>query len=171
MYYLQEEFKVLAEKERIVKERENLLIAAKINWNKTIDVEVQRKVQCVQEVRNPIPRSTRNSGSWQCHIFTHFPYTELYERETFFLCMPCTELMKALFHYVQEHKAEIKKMDQLIREKERENKRLKESFDTLKAANDTLKKQVSRRICSRTDSTEFLIQNKFSHIMLSWNVC
>ena len=63
MYYLQEEFKVLAEKERVVKERENLLIAAKINWNKTIDVEVQRKVQCVQEVRNPIPRGTRNSGS------------------------------------------------------------------------------------------------------------
>ena len=46
-------------------------------------------------------------------------------------------------------------MDQLIREKERENKRLKESFDTLKAANDTLKKQVSRQMCSRTDSTEF----------------
>ena len=81
--------------------------------------------------------------------------------------MPCTELMKALFHYVQEHKAEIKKMDQLIREKERENKRLKESFDTLKAANDTLKKQVSRQMCSRADSTEFLIQNKFSHIILS----
>ena len=60
MYYLQEEFKVLAEKERIVKERESLLIAAKINWNKTIDVEVQRKVQCVQEVRNPIPYCTRN---------------------------------------------------------------------------------------------------------------
>ena len=38
----------------------------------------------------------------------------------------------------------MKKTEQLIREKEKENKRLKESFDTLKAANDTLKKQVSR---------------------------
>ena len=145
MYYLQEEFKVLAEKERVVKERENLLIAAKINWNKTIDVEVQRKVQCVQEVRNPTPRSTRNSGSLQCHIFADFPYIGLYGRKMFVLCCPpFTELMKAFFQYVQEHKAEIKRMDQLIREKERENKRLKENFDTLKAANDTLKKQVSR---------------------------
>ncbi len=33
-------------------------------------------------------------------------------------------------------------MEQALKEKEKDNKRLRDNFDTLKSANDTLKKQV-----------------------------
>ena len=50
--HLKEEFRVLAEKERSLKERENMLIAAKINWDKTIEVEVQQKIHSFEQVSN-----------------------------------------------------------------------------------------------------------------------
>ena len=36
----------------------------------------------------------------------------------------------------------MKKMEQALKEKDKDNKRLRDNFDTLKSANDTLKKQV-----------------------------
>ena len=54
MYFIfilkKEEFKVLAEKETVLKEREGILIAARMNWDKTVDVEVQQKLQRIQQV-------------------------------------------------------------------------------------------------------------------------
>ena len=43
---------------------------------------------------------------------------------------------------LQEHRAEVERLDQVNKEKAKENKRLKDSFDTLKVANDTLRKEV-----------------------------
>ena len=42
----------------------------------------------------------------------------------------------------QKHKAEISKLEYSLKEKTKENKRLKDNFDTLKMANDVQKKEV-----------------------------
>ncbi|XP_013389545.1 coiled-coil domain-containing protein 138 isoform X2 [Lingula anatina] len=42
----------------------------------------------------------------------------------------------------EEHIAEISKMEQILREKSKENKRLKDNFETIKQANDSLKKEL-----------------------------
>ncbi|XP_053160765.1 coiled-coil domain-containing protein 138 isoform X2 [Hemicordylus capensis] len=43
----------------------------------------------------------------------------------------------------EQHEAEIQQLSEALKEKTKENKRLKSSFDTLKELNDTLKKQLS----------------------------
>uniref|UniRef100_S4RTY3 Coiled-coil domain containing 138 n=1 Tax=Petromyzon marinus TaxID=7757 RepID=S4RTY3_PETMA len=43
----------------------------------------------------------------------------------------------------QQHAAEVQELSEALREKSRENKRIKASFDTLKDMNDSLKKQMS----------------------------
>ena len=48
--FLQEEFRILSEKDRALKQRENELIAARINWDKTIEAEVERKVHSFHQV-------------------------------------------------------------------------------------------------------------------------
>ena len=42
----------------------------------------------------------------------------------------------------QDHQLALEKQDFQLKEKTREQKRLKENFDTLKSANDTLRKEV-----------------------------
>lgn len=44
---------------------------------------------------------------------------------------------------LQKYKADIFRLETLLREKNKENKRLKDNFETLKQANDALKKEVS----------------------------
>lgn len=46
------------------------------------------------------------------------------------------------FPLLQKHRKEISDLEQQLREKGKENKRLKENFETLKLANDTLRKEV-----------------------------
>ncbi|XP_077984330.1 coiled-coil domain-containing protein 138-like [Glandiceps talaboti] len=43
----------------------------------------------------------------------------------------------------EEHKAEIEQMEEILKTKIRESKRLKTSFDTMKQSNDTMKKKIS----------------------------
>jgi hypothetical protein len=44
---------------------------------------------------------------------------------------------------LQQSQAELEKMEEVLREKIRENNRLKDSFETIKQANEGLRKQVS----------------------------
>ncbi|XP_018423699.1 PREDICTED: coiled-coil domain-containing protein 138 [Nanorana parkeri] len=54
------------------------------------------------------------------------------------------EIMHEKFGIMKEkHDAEVKHLSEALREKIKENKRLKSSFDTLKEMNDTLKKQLN----------------------------
>ena len=47
-----------------------------------------------------------------------------------------------IFIFFQKYKADIFRLETLLREKTKENKRLKDNFETLKQANDALKKEV-----------------------------
>ncbi|XP_034613969.1 coiled-coil domain-containing protein 138 isoform X1 [Trachemys scripta elegans] len=54
------------------------------------------------------------------------------------------EEVHAKFQIIKEqHEAEVKQLSETLREKTKESKRLKSSFDTLKEMNDSLKKQLS----------------------------
>ncbi|KAM8977429.1 coiled-coil domain-containing protein 138 [Pelodytes ibericus] len=54
------------------------------------------------------------------------------------------EIVHAKFRLMKEqHDAEVKQLSDALKEKIKENKRLKSSFDTLKEMNDTLKKQLN----------------------------
>uniref|UniRef100_A0A8D0G8V1 Coiled-coil domain containing 138 n=1 Tax=Sphenodon punctatus TaxID=8508 RepID=A0A8D0G8V1_SPHPU len=54
------------------------------------------------------------------------------------------EEVHAKFQIIKEqHEAEVKQLSEALKEKTKENKRLKSSFDTLKEMNDSLKKQLS----------------------------
>ncbi|XP_048350863.1 coiled-coil domain-containing protein 138 isoform X2 [Sphaerodactylus townsendi] len=54
------------------------------------------------------------------------------------------EKVHAKFQIIKEqHEAEIQQLSEALKEKTKENKRLRSSFDTLKELNDTLKKQLS----------------------------
>lgn len=48
-----------------------------------------------------------------------------------------------IYFLFQKYKADIFRLETLLREKNKENKRLKDNFETLKQANDALKKEVS----------------------------
>ena len=43
---------------------------------------------------------------------------------------------------VQKHQREVSALQELLRERTKENRRLKSSFDTIKELNDTMKKQA-----------------------------
>lgn len=61
-----------------------------------------------------------------------------------FECSTCYEInIYHLFSFFQKYKADIFRLETLLREKNKENKRLKDNFETLKQANDALKKEVS----------------------------
>lgn len=47
-----------------------------------------------------------------------------------------------VFWWFQKYKAEVAKLELALKEKTRENKRLKDNFETLKMANDAQKKEV-----------------------------
>ncbi|XP_073520928.1 coiled-coil domain-containing protein 138 isoform X2 [Phyllobates terribilis] len=53
------------------------------------------------------------------------------------------EIVHQKFQIMKEHNMEVKQLSDALKEKIKENKRLKSSFDTLKEMNDTLKKQLN----------------------------
>ena len=58
---------------------------------------------------------------------------------------PCEVVVAEIsshYNVFQKHKAEISKLEYSLKEKTKENKRLKDNFDTLKMANDVQKKEV-----------------------------
>lgn len=63
-----------------------------------------------------------------------------------------------MYHYflLQKYKADIFRLETLLREKNKENKRLKDNFETLKQANDALKKEVSHTFKKKTGQKNFL---------------
>ena len=60
-------------------------------------------------------------------------YQQVWEPLTFNFFCSCLE---------QEHDKQVQELEAIIRERSKENKRQKESFDTLKQANDGLRSQV-----------------------------
>lgn len=53
-----------------------------------------------------------------------------------------TEVQRRVASLQQEHKISLEKLEILVKEKNKELKRMKESFDTVKVANDSLRKEV-----------------------------
>ena len=50
--------------------------------------------------------------------------------------------MYVCMYVTQETKSASERLEQVLKEKDKENKRLRDSFDTLKHHNETLKRQV-----------------------------
>ncbi|KAJ6667452.1 hypothetical protein lerEdw1_016573 [Lerista edwardsae] len=58
----------------------------------------------------------------------------------------------------EQHEAEIQQLSEALKEKTKENKRLKSSFDTLKELNDTLKKQASTALINTLTRHYFIFR-------------
>ena len=56
------------------------------------------------------------------------------------------EKKKFCYNNLQEYEQKLGELEEIIHKKTKELKRIKESFDTIKTANDSLKKQVIERI-------------------------
>lgn len=129
--FLKAENKCLHEREQKLKERERMVSISSQNIQTIAQHEIKQKLQAMEEV------------NYTRHVFQ---LKLSFMSETgiclnFVMCT-CQKYFLMIFIFFQKYKADIFRLETLLREKTKENKRLKDNFETLKQANDALKKEV-----------------------------